>query len=141
VVAPGEADPPAVDELPDDAIVLRAGQDNRIDHFHTSMEDHAITREEDGLDPEYCLSVNCVPGLTHEELALLANHPHPAIRFTTVAEIRRAGFVIEKSENWDARGHCDVYSQYGRSHQPTGIELYSFQRVLSDPMGNPTSKG
>lgn len=129
------------DRLPPESIAIRGGEDMSPAVLAAAFEDHhvkATDSPERGLLPGYCLSVNSAPGLSVEDLALLARRPNPRVCFTTVGDIENAGFVVVPTQaSWTRNGHCDVYSQEGPERMPTPSELQALQHVFRGPIPNP----
>lgn len=107
----------ASDPLPDDALVVRGGQ-NTPDQI-----DEKIDRHPSGV---VGVSAESAPGLTVAELA--ANLPHGRVGVTTVGRIRAAG--------------GDVIPTRGRSPNHatvTGLDADELSRLLNPTVPNPAS--
>lgn len=123
--------------LPKDAVVLRGGSDMTTLHLTDRFLDHARYREARGLDPEYALSANSIPGLAVDQLALRAHLVHPKVRVTTVGALADAGFCVEPTPGRQhLDGHCSVYLSRGRDHLPHGVDLARFTAAFSQPIPN-----
>lgn len=86
---------------------------------------------------EYAISVNCIPGLSVDELAERAGLVHPKVRVSTVGAITDVGFSVEPTpgrRNTD--GHCSVYLTRGRDHAPNGIEVARLAEAFGRPITN-----
>src|SRR5258708_7172413 len=80
--------------LPRDALVIRGGTDMTPMHLSDRCQAFATRCEENGLPAQHALSVNCIPGLTLDELAARAGLLHPKIRVSTIGQIDDAGWVV-----------------------------------------------
>jgi hypothetical protein len=115
-------------ELPDDAYVMRGGM-MTLENLRTNAEAHF---DEFG---EYGLSVFSVPGMSVQELALLANRPNRTMRVSTCARIRAVGYLIVRSEEEGGPGHADIKLP----EEPTDEILQVIADVFDDPEPNPAA--
>jgi hypothetical protein len=83
---------------------------------------------------EFAISVFSAPGLDIEQLALLADQPHPKIRISTAGRVRAAGYEIVRSEE-EALGHADVKLP----SEPTDDMLDALRSAFDDPEPNPAA--
>jgi len=125
------------DDLPGDAFVLRGGSDMSVLHLTDRFLAYGIRRRAQGLPEEYSLSVNSIPGLSVNELAIRANLLHAKVRVSTVEALSAVGFMVEPSPGrQDSDGHCSVYLARGRQHVPNGVELARFGQAFGAPIPN-----
>lgn len=102
----------------------------------TSLEE-SMDSHHDKHPGEYALSMNCIPGLTTDAVAVRAGMPHDELRPTTVGQVRGAGFEITQTPGrWEKTGHCDVYHVDGKQRMPTAIELLKLQQAFGAPIPN-----
>lgn len=102
-----------------------------------AFEDHHDDCLENGKDPIYALSVNCVPGMTLPQLAMHAKRPNSKIRPSSVGSIRQAGFDLSRTpEEWEVDGHCDLFLLRDRREMPTVKDIAALQAAFAEPVIN-----
>jgi hypothetical protein len=96
-MTPNEESAPAPDHdeepprLPDEAVVVRGGESSART-LHKSALDHHDKRG------DFAISVASLPDMSADDLAVVAQIPHPKIRETTVGVIRHAGYNVVRDE-------------------------------------------
>jgi RHS repeat-associated protein len=88
------------DSLPDDALVVRGGQ-NQPQNFENGS---GVTRDADGRLQG--VSVNSAPGKTVQELSKTI--PNGQVGVTTVGQVRQAGGTVSPSRTDDNPDHCTM---------------------------------
>ena len=107
-------------------------------HLADSMSNHYDREVAENRRPAFRLSVNCVPGMTVDELALHARRPNGQVRVTQVGAIESAGFVIQETPGRRAvDGHCDVWYAEGDEELPDFEALGRLCDALGPSIRNP----
>jgi hypothetical protein len=129
--------------LPPEAIAIRSGSEMSQSRLREAFEKHFDETQkmpDSELHEGYCLSLNCVPGCSVDELSRIAQRKGRWLRSTTVAQISEAGFEIEpttrRRSNWRDRGHSDVFLARGFLEMPTDEEILRLCGIFTDPLPN-----
>jgi hypothetical protein len=88
-------------ELPDEAYVVRYGEMMRETDLAYAALRHSLQ-----YGGEYALSVNTIPGATPDEIAGAGRRPNKRFCYTTVGELRKAGFAV--NPNCGPDGHTNI---------------------------------
>lgn len=126
--------------LPPEAVVIRGGDNVTPERLRAAFEDHFIRSADDpNAVKGYCISVNCGPNLSLDELAQEAQRPNRQLCVSTVEQIANAGFVVAPSTGPSAqrRLHCDVYLATGAEEMPTPEQLKLLSAAFGPSVPNP----
>jgi len=124
--------------LPPDAVVIRGGKDMTITTLASGFDNYCQKRREHGLSDEYAISVNSLPGVTLQELAMVAKLPNSSVTPTTVGAVEEAGFEVIPTPTTNP-SHCSVFLQGIHSAAPTLSQLVRLQGAFGQPIENPAA--
>src|SRR2546427_1656796 len=109
-------------DLPDEAIVLRAGIMDPGD-----VRDNALSHADKYPDRrEWGVSVNCLPGASVEEIARAMGKFNKMMRVSNMGKIREAGLRLIPD------GRPDGHSNIMFDHEPTEEEILSLIAAFED---------
>lgn len=90
-----------MEELPDQAFVIRYGEAMRPNDLMLSAIKHSL------MHPgEFAISVNVLPGHSAEDTAAIGRRPNKMFCYTTVGELKAAGFSFGPERDDD--GHTSL---------------------------------